>query len=242
MTLISATPFTAAPCSACPGRASGVCGTLPEEVLARLGAAADEVELDAGDRIPIRGCCAGAVLLIREGMVRAQRHTLNGRRQILLIAGPGECLDPENTFTRDGEVETVTPSRVCRVDRAVFEAIRRQESTLRLALARQSQIWLDKTRRLTWILALPVGDRLRTALVLSCNAMPTETLDDGSVVVSMLLPRADLADLLATTPETISRLLHQFEDQGMIEILDPRRFRLRDLSRLSAGLGALLAA
>lgn len=242
MTLISTAPLTVAPCGVCPGRVSGVCGALPKEVLARLGAAANEIKLDAGERIPIRGCHAGSVLLIREGMVRAQRHTLNGRRQILLLAMPGEWLDTNNVCTRECDIETVTPTRVCRIDRAVFGAILRQEPALRRALARQSQIWLEKTRRLTWMLALPVGDRLRTTLILSCNVMPTETLGDGSLVLTMLLPRADVADLLATTPETISRLLHQFEDQGMIEIMEPHRFRLRDLSRLSAGLGALIAA
>jgi Mn-dependent DtxR family transcriptional regulator len=48
------------------------------------------------------------------------------------------------------------------------------------------------------------------------------------------LPRKDIADLLGTTVESISRSVHKLSDVGVIEIKDPAHFRFLDMSRLIA--------
>jgi CRP/FNR family transcriptional regulator len=64
--------------------------------------------------------------------------------------------------------------------------------------------------------------------------MPYQPLPDGTGVLSVSLPRRDIADLLGTTLESISRAAHKLADSGIIEIRDPARFRILDLPRLIA--------
>ncbi|KEO56505.1 Crp/Fnr family transcriptional regulator [Thioclava pacifica] len=185
-----------------------------------------------------RGC--SHFHLVQSGYLRMQSHSLSGRRQILGVARPGESIGPPRRGVGGYEVEAATPVRLCRFDRLTFELLLHEEPELRRALCQQSQIWLEKTRRLTWVLgALGSNARLRAMLLLSRDWLPWQPLEDGTGVLSLDLPRQDIADFLATTQETVSRLLHQFEDDGLIEIINPRKIRLIDYERLSEGLDVL---
>ncbi|EKX55734.1 hypothetical protein D516_3964 [Rhodobacter sp. AKP1] len=91
-------------------------------------------------------------------------------------------------------------------------------------------------RWLTWTVgALAPTERFCAFLTFATLIMPVDRPPDGSLVLHQQLPRTDVADLLVTTVESISRISHRLQAEGLIEILDPSRFRIRDL-------GALLAA
>lgn len=110
------------------------------------------------------------------------------------------------------------------------------------ALCKQSLARLDEARQLTWVLgALNSNARLRSFLLAARHWMPWAPQPDGTGVLTMTLPRKDIADLLATTPETISRLLHQFQEDGLIDMLCSKTFRLRDLTALAEGLDKISA-
>ncbi|TNE83603.1 Crp/Fnr family transcriptional regulator [Thioclava sp. L04-15] len=230
-------------CAACRGRDSGVCGSLSESALGRIWSLAQSVSLPANARVcdAERGC--SHFHLVQSGYLRMQSHSMAGRRQILGMARPGESIGPPRGGIGVYEVEAATPVRLCRFDRQTFELLLFDEPELRRALFQQSQIWLEKTRRLTWLLgALGSNARLRAILLLARDWLPWRPLEDGTGVLSLELPRQDIADYLATTQETVSRLLHQFQDEGLIEIINPRKIRLIDFERLAEGLDGLASA
>lgn len=175
------------------------------------------------------------VWLIRSGVLRLQHHAYNGRRQILSLFYPGEVVGFVEGF-RDGvTVETATPSGLCRIDRRSFQSLVNQSAELRAELIRQKKDQLDRLHWLTWSLgALGPEERLCAFLALSSKFMPYQSLPDGTGVLSVDLPRRDIADLLGTTVETISRVVRRLADAGVIEVRDPACFRLMDLPRLTA--------
>lgn len=175
------------------------------------------------------------VWFIRTGILRLQRYAHDGRRQILTLFLPGEIVGFEAEFREGISVETVTQSALCRIDRRKFETMLSQSDTLRAELIRQKQDQLDRLHWLTWSVgALGPEERLCAFLALSSKFMPFQPLHDGTVVLSMLLPRKDIADLLATTVETISRILHRLSEASVIEIKDATHFRVLDLKELIA--------
>lgn len=175
------------------------------------------------------------VWFIRSGILRLQRHGLHGRRQILSLFFPGEIIGFEGEFREGTSVETATLSSLCRIDRRGFETLLTRSEDLRRELLRQKQEQLDRLHWLTWSLgALGPEQRLCALLALSSTVMPYQVLPDGSGVLSMLLPRKDIADLLATTVETVCRCLHKLSQTDVIEIRDPAHFRIVDLNRLIA--------
>ena len=172
---------------------------------------------------------------IRSGILRLQRHSYNGRRQILSLFLPGEIVGFDGELREGATVETATQSGLCRIDRRKFDKMVDQVNTLRAELFRQKHEQLDRLHWLTWSLgALAPEERLCAFLALSSKFMPYQTLPDGTGVLSVQLPRKDIADLLGTTVETISRIVHKLAERGVIEIRDPSHFRLLDLPRLIA--------
>lgn len=175
------------------------------------------------------------VWIVRSGILRLQRYAFDGRRQILSLLLPGEIVGFEGQFREGVSVETVTKGSLCRIDRRKFDTILTQSETLRAELFRQQQDQLDRLHWLTWSLgALGPEVRLSAFLALSTTFMPYRTLPDGSGLLSMILPRKDVADLLATTVETICRILHKLSGTGVIEIEDRGNFKINDLDRLIA--------
>jgi CRP/FNR family transcriptional regulator len=115
----------------------------------------------------------------------------------------------------------------------MFESMLDGNSSLRADLLRQKQDQLDRLQWLTWTLcAMGPEERLCAFLALSSKFLPYQPLPDGSGVLTMVLPRKDIADLLATTVETICRALYKLSDKGIIEIRDPAHFRIPDLQEL----------
>lgn len=192
-------------------------------------------EEKAPDSEVIAGSAPGRdVWLIRSGILRLQRHTFDGRRQILSLFLPGEIVGFEGEFREGVSVETVTPSGLCRIDRRTFDTLLSRNDDLRAELFRQKQDQLDRLHWLTWSLgALGPEERFAAFLALSTRFMPCQQRPDGSTVLSMQLPRADIADLLGTTVETICRINRKLSNSGAIEIMDPSHFRILDLKLLT---------
>jgi CRP-like cAMP-binding protein len=57
--------------------------------------------------------------------------------------------------------------------------------------------------------------------------------DFGVVTVSLPVSKATIASRLSLTPEYFSRVLHQLESEGLIEI-DRREIRILDVRRLAS--------
>ncbi len=179
------------------------------------------------------GARNGDVWLVRSGILRLQRHAYDGRRQILSLFFPGEIIGFDEDFREGVAIETATPANLCRIDRRWFDRMVQRNAQLRDELFRQKQDQLDRLHWLTWSLgALRPEERLAAFLAFSTKVMPYQTLPDGTGILSWDLPRKDTADLLGTTPETISRIIHKLADTGMIEIRDPAHFRFLDLPGL----------
>lgn len=170
---------------------------------------------------------------LKTGILRLLRYSYDGRRQILSLFFPGEVVGYDGQLREGLSIETVTQSSLCRIDRCKFDTMLNNNRAFRVDLLRQKQDQLDRLHWLTWSLgALGPEERLCAFLALSSKYMPYKPLPDGTGVLSMLLPRKDVSDLLATSVETISRTIHKLSKTGVIEIRDPSQFRVLDLKKL----------
>lgn len=197
---------------------------------------ARHLEVRAPDSTVIVGSALGRdVWFIKSGILRLQRYAFDGRRQILSLFLPGEIVGLAGEF-RDGvSVETVTQSGLCKIDRREFDTLLKKNDELRAELFRQKQDQLDRLHWLTWSLgSLSPEERLCSFLALSTRFMPCQPLPDGTVILSMQLPRMDIADLLGTTVETICRINRKLSEAGIIEIKDPSHFRILDMKKLTS--------
>jgi CRP-like cAMP-binding protein len=216
-------------------KVSGVRCGLPHGKAMVCGEARHREDFVPDSNVMAGGVRSSDVWLIRSGILRLQRHAYDGHRQILSLFFPGEIIGFEGEFREGVSVETATHSGLCRIDRRRFETMLDQNDTLRADLFRQKQDQLDRLYWLTWSLgALSPEERLCAFLARASKVMPYQPLPDGTGILSMQLPRKDIADLLGTTVETISRIVHKLADSGVIEIRDPAHLRFLDLRKLIA--------
>ncbi len=209
-----------------------VCRRLDPATLAALSRRATQVNLPANASVQTgerRAVHAG--MLVR-GWLRRVSFGRDGRRRIIGLVQPGELVEPPSS--RSGELETATPVRLCRFDRADYDRLRLADPSLRREGLAQGRRELERLRRLSASLAtLHPEERLAAFLATSAGAMPWAPLPEGGGVLAVDLPRADIADLLGTTVESISRITRKFHGEGLIRILDPRHFEIRSLAALS---------
>ncbi|TGD41541.1 Crp/Fnr family transcriptional regulator [Pseudotabrizicola sediminis] len=210
------------------------CG-LPLGKTSVCGDARHREDREPDSEIVSGGARSHDVWLIRSGILRLQRHAYDGRRQILTLFFPGEIIGFEGEFHEGASIEAATQSGLCRINRHWFDRMVDQDNDLRADLFRQKQDQLDRLHWLTWSLgALSPEERLCAFLALSSKFLPYQPLPDGTGVLAVRLARKDIADLLGTTLELISRIVHKLADAGIIEIRDPAHFRFLDLPRLIA--------
>ena len=169
------------------------------------------------------GGCADRVLYILRGVVRTSRVSATGRREVGDFYGPGSVYGLESGAARCFAAEAVTDCEFLivfrheiRFDPQLQQAI---DAAMRLELARM-QDHLSLLRRMS--------AREKVASFL--------TRLSGPHAVSPALPmgRQDVADFLGLTMETVSRVLSQFERDGVLRFAGPRQFEVHRPQVLAA--------
>ncbi|MFP1645459.1 Crp/Fnr family transcriptional regulator [Pontitalea aquivivens] len=220
-------------CQPCPSRRTGVCGAMGQGAFAILGPLARLIALPRDHMLIGEDTPAAAVWIVRRGVLRVQRYGADGRRQIMGLFLPGEVTEKLLTDRAGTCVETATAVELCRLDRRAFAEVLAREPGLRRALTQQRLARLGRMRWMIWALgALRPDERICAFLALATRFLPVQPLPDGTLALTVSLPRSDIADLLGTSAETYSRVTHRLQDAGVIDILDPEHFRIHALDAL----------
>ncbi|MCA0919307.1 Crp/Fnr family transcriptional regulator [Pseudooceanicola nanhaiensis] len=196
---------------------------------------AGQVVVEAGDAPDFVAC-------VQSGYLRLQKTLADGRRHIvgLLVEGDlfGRVFDAPIQFT----IEAATDAEVCCFQRRTFEDILLRSPELERSLMLNILSELDRARDWMTILSChKITGRLAGFLLILCSrfrAVDHVVRVDGECLdVLVPISRPDLAHLLGTRRESVSRAFHALEDEGMIDILRPDLIRVRDVEGLAAEAG-----
>lgn len=209
-------------CERCEVRSDALFGALDGAALERLHTDIAASQLQAEQAVYGRGSPGVAAYTVREGIVRFERCTQDGRRRIVRLAGRGDLVGLEAVLAQPYAEDAVacTPVQLCRLPRLLVDALAGEHAALRQELMRRWQRAVEQA--VAWSAELAVGPAplrmLRLLVLLQRHA------DDGRV----WLPRRDqIADMLDLTVETASRLVSRLRREGVItELLPPRHMRL----------------
>ena len=227
------------PCMKCPARHMGLCGMVGADTQASLGHLASTRDYPVNRLVWDEGKKPDFIGILVSGYLRFQRYRIDGRRQILGLLLPGDIIDEHLGPDSACSVEASTDARICRFDARQFQQLMARDPALVQAVYRLRSIKLDQLRALIWVVgALSAEQRLCAFLTTVTNFMPFTPLSGGGGLLTIELPRADIADLLATSVESISRITGHLHDQGVIRIHNARQFEIPDLDRL-ARLGCM---
>lgn len=184
----------------------------------RVRSAGRRQTLSAGSFFYMQGDPASAAYLIEKGRVRLSQVTPDGQQVLLRVIGPGNMFGAVAIARIESYPVTAETAENCTV--LVWprtELITLVEQMPKLALnaiqmmAGHVQEFQDRFRELA---TQRVERRLaRTLLRLASQA--GKKTDEG-VLIDLSLTRQDLAEMTGTTLYTVSRILSQWESQGLV--------------------------
>jgi CRP/FNR family transcriptional regulator len=223
--------FTGLPCSRCPARRGNLCGSLADGDMHRLYALATESRFGAGDLLLEQGKAATHLYSIREGNGQVYRLTSDGRRQILSFLFPGYFLGLTSEDNYHYGAVALNDLAACRFDRAAVEDLIRQfpamDRKLRFTLIRA----LDASLELVFTLGRKDSVR-RVASFLWYMSYRQRQLNQPENPVHLPMGRADIADFLGLTTETVSRAFSELRRRGLVETRGIHDVAVTDLARL----------
>lgn len=221
-------------CTICPVRHTGFCSRLSGRVQAKISEIARASDFLVNRRLWESDGTLHFIGIMRTGYLRLQRYGIDGQRKIVGMLPPGELIG-EVVEARGGyELEAATKVSMCRFDRKAFHRMMEEEQELRRAVLDQYSERLEQTFHLAWLLgSLSMRERFRDFLAKATRTMPYQPLPDGKGILTLAIPRGDIASLLRTSVESISRMSHELEEDGLINILSPIHFCINDLNALT---------
>lgn len=203
----------------------------------------------AGTVLTTEGSQSREVYNVVAGVVRLSKLLPDGREQIVGLLQPTDFLgcafDTCCAFT----ATVVRDAELCCFDRAAFEALLRQNHEIEHAFLQEVLTELHAARDWMVVLGSKSGrERVASLLMLLIQRADRhgcrKALRGARPVYELPLTRVDIGHFLGLSLETVSRQISALVSEGVIELISPRRFRVRDIERLRvlSAIGAVASA
>jgi len=207
-------------CGTCPTRFMNLFHSLPPEALEVFNRSKVVNFYKKGQLLFYEGSKPLGVYCINSGRVKLYKTGEDGKQHILRIYGKGEILGLASIFAgRDytTSAEAIEDSVICFIEKSGFFPFLSRYPNLALEVIRNLSQEVMTEEEQIQVLALKTADQRLAQLLL----MLKETFghpENSHIVLSLPLSRKEMAEMIGTTPETVIRLLKQFEKRGFVEI------------------------
>ncbi len=196
-----------------------------------LAATITAEHLGKGEVLFHRGDPTDCFYYVEQGQIELSLMSANGQKKIVEVVSPDNTFAEAIAFMRVQEfpvsAEALTDCVLYKIPNKAYLGILfdNPDACLRL-LSDVSQKMHARVREIERLTIQNARSRLASYLIDHI----TET-DDDSAVIRLDLPRHIIASRLSFTPETLSRMLRNLADEGIITA-DDRVIKVHSLSRL----------
>lgn len=187
--------------------------TRPEQE--QVAALARPTRLGRDEAVYTAGSDVSQLMVVHSGRIKISRISAGGHEQIVRVLGPGDFAG-ESAFltgTRpDHHATALEPGSMCVFRHADVGRLVAEHPSVGMRMLRDVSRRLEETEaRLAAVISGDVSSRLADYLL----GLPTHR-SAGGVTVRLPLAKKDIASLLDTTPESLSRQLRRLVDTGVI--------------------------
>ena len=171
-----------------------------------------------------------SIFSIRRGFVKLVQLRYNGEESIVRLIGPGQCIGLEALLGESYQQDAwaITELDYCAIPVKTIQQMEEDQPVLYGELQKQWNKQLDQANK--WLSELLHGttkERLGRFLLMQHEL---QKLSDSQVY---LISNQDIADILATSKESVSRGISELRKQGLIKRVENRLYQL-DLAGLEA--------
>lgn len=226
-------------CESCQARHRGVCGALEPEQLIALAKASHKHIVKEGEELIGDAERIDVYSNVLSGVVKLTKTLSDGRQQIVGLQFAPDFLG--RPFRRESSInaEAATDVSLCSFPKATMDRMMQEQPGLEHRLLQQALIELDDAR--DWMVTLgrkTAAEKVASFLMLIArNIDPSRDPERRAVTFDLPLTRADIADFLGLTIETVSRQLTRLRTDNVIRIENNRHVFVDDIRRLEARAG-----
>ena len=189
---------------------------LPPALLQQLADSAVIKKFRRGESIFFEGDEARGFYMVGQGRVKIFKMSLDGKEQILHIFGPGEPFGEVPVFHGSpypANAVSMDPSAMLFFPRQKF--IDLINSTPSLALSMLAVLSMRLRRFAAQIESLSLKE---VPARLAAHLLYLAEEQRNTEVVTLDIPKGQLASLLGTAPETLSRIFTKMSKEGLIRV------------------------
>jgi len=202
---------------------------VTEEQLADLAEICQVREFRRGEMIFMEGDAADGFYMVLDGQVKIYKISLEGREQILHIFGPGEPFGEVAVFQDrpfPANAAALIKTRLLYFPGPEFIRLVQENPSIALNMLAMFSMRLRRFATQIEHLSLKeVPGRLASHLLYLSEEQ------GGRNKVTLDIPKGQLASLLGTSPETLSRIFSRMGEEGIIEVRG-KEITLLDRERL----------
>lgn len=191
---------------------------LGHEQIEEINQQFHERGFSSGEFLYYSGDPAESLFIIAEGRVKLLRHATTGKDVLLDLLIPGEFFGGLSTASGSTYFETAQAlTSVCAltISREKFRAILTRFPEVGMQVLDLVTARLEAAHATIQQLSSQSADQRIAYTLLKLVAKLGETHEVG-LLIQTPLSRDELADMTATTPETVSRIISQFQRDGLI--------------------------
>lgn len=203
---------------------------LEHDQMAEIMKAAKSISYKKGEVIYRAGDHSDSLFIVSRGRIRIYRLSESGKEQLVRILHPGDFTGELALFREsihESYGEAMEDTEVCTITRSDLQEflVRFPSISLKILSEFAERLEMSETQATRF-----ATERVETRIALFL----AECIDGKDLSMEFVLPmsKKDLASYLGTTPETISRKLAEFEDEGYIKQTGRRRIKILDLDGL----------
>ena len=191
---------------------------LPQNDLEQINRLFRENGFSPNETICFAGDPAEYLFVVADGRVKLMRHSLSGKDVLLDMLTPGEFFGSLSTLGDDlypDTAEAQTQTCVLSIRRDDFRRILEKHPKVTLKVMDITATRLHEAQeRVRQLSALPVEGRIANLLLVLSRKFGKPS--SVGLLIQSPLTRDDLAAMTGTTPETASRVMSQFQKDGLI--------------------------
>lgn len=207
---------------------------LPEDIR-RLEAGSRVRRFKRGETVYLPADAADGVLLLTSGRIKICHLTPEGKQSILVFVEPGELfgeLSLLDTNTREEYAEAIESSQIVLIPRELIHWAMAKYAHVTLGVTKLIGLRRRRVeRRLKNLLFRSNRERL-IFLILELLEQYGENKSSG-IELGIKLSHQDLANIIGSTRETVTVVLGQLQNEGLIKIAR-RKLTVIDVDKLAA--------
>lgn len=223
-------------CRACEARHGGLCSALTSQQLSELSRQSSRRHIESGQELIGQGEPVPYYANILRGVVKLSKMMADGRQQIVGLQFAPDFLGRPFLHESTMAAEAATEIDICVFPRASMDRMLIESPSMERKLHSQALKELDEAR--DWMLTLgrkSAFEKVSSFLYLIATHIDPENVDKSTF--DLPLSRADIADFLGLTIETVSRQMTKLRKDGIIQIENNRHITVPNMDALRESAG-----